>query len=250
MKKLIVFILLITIGFASKAQFSIRDSAIAFPMIGATLSYEFPGGDMADRFGNSFSAGGVFQYKFRSNWIVGLDANFIFSEEVKENNILDQYKTPDGNIIDGNGSYSLVSLSERGTRIVLKGGKIFPVFGPNKNSGILATAGVGFLQHRIFIDTPGSPLPYLEGDNVKGYDRLTNGLMVNQFIGYINFSNKRLINFYGGFEFTEGFTQNKRAYNFDTGLHDDKKRTDVLIGFRFGWVFPLYKRVADKYYIN
>ena len=250
MRKIVILLLLLTKISYADAQYSIRDSTISFPIIGATFSYELPAGILAERFGNSFSAGAVFQWKLKSNWLIGIDANFIFSEDVKESHFLDQYKTPDGNIIDGGGSFSIVNLSERGSRYVLKIGKIFPVIGPNKNSGLLATAGIGFLQHRIYIDTPGNPIPYLEGDNAKGYDRLTNGLMINQFIGYMNFSNKRLVNFYAGFEFTEGFTQNKRAFNFDTGLHDSTKRTDILIGVRVGWVFPIYKRVANKYYIN
>lgn len=236
--------------FLAQGQYSIRDSSISFPMIGATFSYEFPAGDMADRFGNSFSVGSVFQWKLKSNWLVGIEGNFIFSDAVKENTILDQYKTPDGYIIDGGGQYASVTLTERGMRFNLKAGKIFPFIGPNKNSGLLASFGTGYLQHRIYIDTPGSPVPFLEGDNRRGFDRLTSGLFINQFIGYINFSNKRLINFYAGFEFTEGFTKNKRAYNFDTGLKDDRNRTDILIGFKAGWVFPLYKRMADKYYIN
>lgn len=74
--------------------------------------------------------------------------------------------------------------------------------------------------------------------------------MLNQFLGYINFSNSKRINFYAGLNFTEGFTQNRRAMNFDTGLKDNTKRFDLLIGFRIGWIFPLYKRMADQIYFN
>ncbi len=232
------------------AQYSIRDSSISFPMIGATFSYEIPAADMADRFGPNFSIGGTFQWKLKSNWLLGIEGNFLFSDEVRENTILDNYKTPDGYIIDGAGQYAIVTLSQRGMRFNLKAGKIFPIFGPNKNSGLLASFGGGYMQHRIYIDTPGSPVPWLEGDKRRGFDRMSSGLFANQFIGYINFSNKRLVNFFAGFEFTEGFTKNKRDINFDTGLKDDKSRTDILIGFKAGWVFPLYKRVADKFYID
>lgn len=250
MKRSSLLLIGMLFGISTQAQYSVRDSSISFPMIGATFSYELPGGDMADRFGNNFSIGGVFQWKLKSNWLLGVEGNFIFSDDVKENTILDSYKTPDGYIIDGAGQYAAVTLTERGMRFNLKAGKIFPVVGPNKNSGILATLGAGYLQHRIYIDTPGSPVPWLEGDKRRGFDRMSSGLFINQFVGYVNFSNKRLINFFAGFEFTEGFTQNRRPYNFDTGLRDTKKRNDILIGFKAGWVFPLYKRVADKYYIN
>ncbi len=250
MKKIVAIITGLMLAFSSQAQFSIRDSSISFPMIGATISYEAPAGDMADRFGSNFAVGGVFQWKLKSNWLLGIEGNFIFSDVVKENNILDQYKTTDGYIIDGAGQFATVNLSERGMRFNLKAGKIFSFIGPNKNSGLLTTFGVGYLQHRIYIDTPGSPVPWLEGYNRRGFDRMTSGLFINQFVGYINFSNKRLINFFAGFEFSEGFTLNRREINFDTGLKDDKKRTDILIGIKAGWIFPLYKRVADKFYID
>lgn len=246
-----IFIFLVFIGITkSYAQYSIRDSSISFVMIGVTASYQFPSGDMADRFGNNMSVGTVFQWKFKSNWIAGIEGNFLFSDNVRENNILDKYKTPDGNIIDGNGKYSNVSLSQRGLKIDLKIGKIFPLFGPNENSGLLATLAVGYLQHKIYIDTFGNPIPYLEDDYRKGYDRLTTGVCFTEFLGYMNFSNSKLVNFYGGFEFTQGFTKNRREMNFDTGQKDDLARLDMLFGFRLGWVFPIYKRIADKSYIN
>ena len=233
-----------------KAQYSIGDSIITFPMIGATFAYQFPGGDIVERFGNNYNVGSVFQWKLRKNWIIGIEGNFLFGEEVKERNILDKYFTPDGNIINGNGQFGTVSLSERGIKIEMKGGKIIPVIGPNKNSGLLTTIGIGYLQHKILIETPDSPIPYLEGEYRKGYDRLTSGLSISEFIGYINFSNRKLINFYTGFEFTQAFTKNRRVLNFDTGQSDTNSRIDLLTGFRIGWVFPIYKQIADKIYFN
>jgi hypothetical protein len=234
----------------SFGQNSVRDSSIAFPMIGVTAAYQLPSGDMAKRFGNDISVGGLFLWKLKNNWIFGLEGNFFFSEDVKENGILDKYKTADGNIISGEGIYSTVNLSERGMKFELKAGKIIPVIGPNPNSGLFFCMGAGMLQHKILIETPGSPIPYLEGEYAKGYDRLSNGFCFTAFAGYINFSNHRLSNFFGGFEFTNAFTQSRREMNFDTGLKDETKRNDILIGLRVGWFFPLYKRSTDKFYTN
>ncbi len=231
------------------AQMSVRDTTIAFPMIGATFGYQFPGGDLADRFGNNFNVGGVFQWKLQSNWILGIEGDFLFGDEVKENNILDKYKTPDGNIIDEHGHYANVLLYQRGLKFEVRIGKIFPVIGPNKNSGIMACIGLGYLQHKIRIETPESAIPYISGEYSKGYDRLTTGPEITEFLGYVNFSNSRLVNFYGGIECTQAFTKNRREINFDTGLKDDKSRLDLLFGIRIGWVFPLYKRSADKFYM-
>jgi hypothetical protein len=123
---------------------------------------------------------------------------------VKENDILNNYLTSDGNIIDGNGEYSNILLYERGYKFDIKIGKIFPIIGPNKNSGLLATLGFGFIQHKIKIDTPNNSIPYLEGEYSKGYDRLCNGFALTEFLGYMHFSNKRMVNLYGGLECTQG----------------------------------------------
>jgi len=244
----LVILLFILSGNIS-AQHNLRDSLVSFPMIGVVAAYQFPGGDLADRFGNNVNIGGVFQWKFGNNYVVGLEGNFLFGENVKDQYFLDQFKTPDGHIIDGSGGYADIFLSERGIKFEIKGGKIFPVIGNNKNSGLMTTLGVGFLQHKIRIETPGN-IPYLKDEYLKGYNRLTNGLSLTEFIGYMNFSSKRLINFYAGLEFTQAFTRNRRAQNFDTGMNDPTLHTDLLFGIRIGWVFPIYKRMADKTYFN
>ena len=151
-------------------------------MIGATFAYQFPGSDLAKRFGNNLNTGVVFKWKFRNNWILGVGGDFLFGDDVKENNILDKYKTADGNIINGGGQYSTVLLSERGLKLELCGGKIFPALGPNKNSGLMTTLGIGMLQHKIRIDTPESSIPYLEDEYIKGYDRLSTGLSLTEFL--------------------------------------------------------------------
>ena len=246
-----LLLLLLMMAFAARAQKNIRDSVISFPMVGFTAAYQIPGGDLSERFGNNFNVGFLFQWKFGNNWLAGLEGDFLFSDKVKENDILDQYKTPDGNIIDGNGGYADVNLSLRGIKLELKGGKIIPIVGPNKNSGLMTTLGIGYLQHKIFIDTPGHPIPYLEGDYRRGFDRLCTGISLTEFLGYMNFGNRRLVNFYAGFEFTQAFTKNRRMMNFDTGKTDSESRLDLQFGIRFGWVFPIYKRSADNiYYYN
>jgi hypothetical protein len=250
MKKITFSLLFIFLFLESFSQRNIGEENLSFPMIGAIAAYQFPGGDLTERFGSNFNVGCVFQWKFKNNWLVGVEGNFLFGDNVDENNILDKYKTPDGNIIDGSGQFGVVALSQRGFKVELKGGKIFPFIGPNPNSGMMTTIGFGYFQHKIRIETPGSPIPYLEEEYIKGYDRLCGGLSVTEFIGYINFSNKRLVNYYCGFEFTQGFTSNLREMNFDTGKTDTGSRLDLLFGIRLGWVFPLYKRTADKSYSN
>jgi len=250
MIKSFVIFFFICLPFAAFSQQNIKDSTIAFPMIGASAAYQIPGGDLDQRFGNNFNIGGVFQWKTKKNYVFGLDGQFIFGNKVHENNILDSLATNQGGIISSQGDFADVILYERGLKFELKLGKIFPVFGPNKNSGLFTSIGAGVLQHKIRIENQGSSIPAIEDDYKKGYDRLTNGLSLTAFAGYMNFGNKRLVNFYAGVEITQAFTQNRRSFNFDSREQDLKKRNDLLIGFRVAWVIPIYRRVPREFYYN
>jgi hypothetical protein len=234
----------------ASAQFNVRDSVRSFCMLGGTFAYQIPGGDIADRFGNNFNVGGTFQLKTKKNWIFGVDGNFIFGDDVKENTILDKISTSQGFIIGQGGFYADVLLYERGFMFQAKAGKIFPVIGPNPNSGLMATLGVGLLEHKIRIEDKGNSAPQLSDEYKKGYDRLTNGLSLTEFIGYANFGSHRLVNFQAGFEVTQAFTKSRRNYNFDTMTRDDKSRFDLLVGIRVAWIIPLYKRTPRAFYYN
>lgn len=250
MKKLLAGLCILLFSLRVSAQVSLRDSSASFVMIGATFAYQWPGGDLADRFGSNFNVGGVFQWKLKNNFIFGFDGNFLFKDKIKETGILDSLKGSEGYFIDGEGHYSTINLVERGFKFELKAGKIVPWIGPNKNSGILFTLGGGILQHKIRIESPGNVVPFAEGDYLKGYDRLTNGFSLTEFMGYVNFANKRLVNFYGGLEFTQAFTQNRRSYNFDQQKRDDKHRMDLLFGIRLAWIIPIYKRAPRQFYYD
>jgi len=217
-------------------------------MLGAEFQYQSPGGDMADRFYNDYNVGAFLNYKFANNWLIGVEGSFLFADKVKENNILDSISTADGNIIGETGEYSQIYLYERGYLLTLRAGRLFSVLGPNKNSGLLVTAGAGFLEHKIRIDVDKEDVPELTKEYKKGYDRLTNGLALTENINYLYCGNRRLLNFMIGFEATQAFTQNRRAYNFDQRKKDDKKRLDLLYGIKLCWFFPLYRHAATSYY--
>jgi hypothetical protein len=151
----------------ARAQLSVKDSSVAFSMIAVTGSYQAPGGDMADRFGNNFTVGASFQRKLKSNWLWGADFNFLFGGAVKENTILSGLMTSQGYIIGADGNYADVLLHERGYTAFLKAGRIFPVLGPNKNCGLTVTLGVGFLQHKIRIEDKGNKVPQLSTEYQK-----------------------------------------------------------------------------------
>ena len=92
-------------------------------------------------------------------------------------------------------------------------------------------------------DNSQGSVPHLDVPYAKGYDRYTSGIALTQFVGYQMVSRNRTANFFAGFEFTEGFTRNRRGYNFDTMQRDDLKRLDILYGVRVGWSISLFTNV-------
>ena len=137
---------------------------------------------------------------------------------------------------------------ERGFNSTFKVGKIFPIIGPNPNSGLAVIVGIGYLTHKIRIENRDKTAPQINGDYKKGYDRLAAGLTINQFIGYMHFGNKKILSFYAGIEFTQAWTQSMRVYDFDKRSKNNSKYFDTLTGIKIAWIIPLYKRLPDKYY--
>lgn len=248
MKKILLLAFLLGLKQTVWAQAHVKDSLLFAPLFGVSYSYQLSGGDLKKRFGNNSNIGAMLVVKTKSNWLVGADYSFLFGNKIKESGILDSIKTGTGHIIDKNGQYAETRLFERGYTVSAKFGKLFPLLSPNRNSGFIFMLSGGMLQHKIRIEDIGNNSPQLSKEYRKGYDRLTNGLSVSEFVGYLFLSNNRILNAFAGFEFTQAFTQSRRSYNFDTMQRDTQKRMDYLNGFRLGLILPLYKRGPQDFY--
>ena len=248
MKKILIFAFLLITNFAFSQSNFVKAKTI--PMISLNYSLQFPQHDMAERFGINSMIGSSFYLKLESNFIFGIEANYLFGNQIEEDEIFDLLKTSNGEIINLYGEYADYILSERGYFLGAKIGYLFPVLSPNENSGILFYTNFGFLEHKIRIDNNGNNTPQIINDYAKGYDRLTNGFALNEFIGYSFLSDNGKINFYVGFETYQAWTKNRRDFNFDTKQKDNTDRKDFLYGIRFGWIIPIQKQKADNYYIR
>ena len=217
-------------------------------MIGLSYGYQFSAADMAKRFGNNSSIQLNIDFKTQKQWTFGINGSYFFGKEIKETGIFDSISTPDGYIIDKSGEFGDVRLYERGFTVSVTAGRLFAFKKPNPNSGIMFNIGLGFIQHKIRIETIGNNIPQLSTAYKKGYDRLTNGLLLSQDLGYLYLSNNRLVNFYFGFECLEGFTKSRRSYDFDLMKQDTNKRMDILYGGKIAWILPLYKKAPQAFY--
>jgi len=249
MRKLCFLICVFLFSHSVFSQVNSNDSASVIPIFQFTFGLQFPGGDMAEQYGLNFTVGGSFLVKTRKNVVLGLDGNFIFGSDVKDKySILENISTDQGFIIDTYGTPANISIYERGFYLVLKGGRVFPVIGPNTNSGILVTLGAGWLQHKTRIENADNTVPQIQGDYEKGYDRLFGGPALNQFIGYLHLGNSRVINFMAGFEFVQSWTSSLRSYDFNLMGKDESKRVDLFFGIKVAWMIPIYSKAPDNYY--
>lgn len=249
MKRIFV-IVLVSLSFCGKIlaqQKSVKDSIYHVLIIGLHMEGQSPDGDMAKRFGYSMSAGVPLFYKTGKNLLFGIENNYFFSTNVKEHTLTNLY-TPELTITDANGNPGGIRFNERGWNIYGMVGGIINKLGHNKNSGLMLLAGGGYMQHKIAMYDVGRNIPQIHGNLMKGYDRLTGGISANQFIGYMFISQNKIANFYFGFEFQEGFTKGLRGWQYDLMAKDDKQRLDLLYGFRFGWLLPLYKKAPKEFY--
>ena len=233
-----------------KSQDSAKNNTENFMNIGMTnLSFgygiEFPFGDMKDRFSKNLKFTLGAERVTQSNWIFGLEFSYMFGDTVKED-VLSNLRLSNGEILGSDNAYADVFTRERGLFLGVNVGKILP-FRKKSRSGLRITAAAGLLIHYVRIQDEASSLPQIEGDYKKGYDRLTRGLALRQFVGYQHVTENKRVNFYIGLEFTQGFTSNIREVNFDTGLSTSKdRRFDGLVGLKAAWILPFFDDFVDE----
>lgn len=250
---------LLSIGFliltsVAVSQRNMADSIVSTPLFGVQYGGTWSAGDLKERFGYFNHIGIAGGYKFQKNWYLGLAGDFMFGNKIKLthydlfHHLMDSY----GNITDQNGDVGTILTFSRGFHVNLEFGKVINKLGHNKNSGLFLKIGGGYLNHRIRIESNDHVVPLLEKEYRKGYDRLTTGFNTSQFIGYLFMADNNFLNFYAGFYIQEGFTKNRRTIFWDqpdvpvsTNL-----RLDIMYGFKFGWLIPVYKRVPKDYYYN
>lgn len=234
------------------AQRNVEDSTISCTWLTVNYASGFTGGDLADRYGFLSHVGFFSGYKTKKNWVFGLDAAFMFGNQVRLTGVFDHLVDSHGNITDQNGDTAIVRALPRGFYANAVVGKVLPVLSPNPNSGIYVNFGVGYLLHKLRVETQDHVVPQLELEYRKGYDRLTTGINTSQFIGYSLMANESPINFFAGFYAQQGFTYNRRTINFDTPdvPVSTELRLDLQYGFKVGWMIPIYQRQPKEFYFD
>ncbi|MBL6876401.1 MAG: hypothetical protein ISR01_06375 [Chitinophagales bacterium] len=219
-------------------------------LLSPIISLQIPGVELAERFGLAYQFGLAIEYKFAKNWSLGGEGGFLFGTKVKETDHIEEALTLNGLVITEEGSLDNVDLNLRGAVVKVNVGKSF-FFSPEKPSnGLLLKLGVGYLQHKILIDVNKRITPQLSGEYAKGYDRLSSGLLLSQYIGLIRLEKGKFVNLSIGFELTEGFTSNRRPFDFHLQRALKESRVDLMYGVKISWMIPVYlgQSSSNQYY--
>ncbi len=217
-------------------------------IINPHYSLQIPSLDMKESYGNSSGLGIDFLQITKNNLVFGLGTQFIFGNDIKDSTLLSHLMDDRENIFGENGEISSITLYERGYQLHIKGGYFHPIIKNNK--GLLTLSGLGFMQHKTRIQVETNNVPNLEGDYLKMYDGLSNGLSATLFVGWLHMSEKGKGHFYAGIDCSNGFTKNRRSYNYNINGSNTKNRKDLLIGIKMGWVIPINKRTTQEFYYN
>lgn len=232
--------------FSSTAQYRFtrafeEKQGFLFPI---SFSFQNPQADLATRFGKSNAVSIGMEYKTKSNWIVGGEYNWTFGNNVNDIGMFDSIIGESGILIDKTGAPVLYRFEHRGWNSFIHAGKVFPI-NKNKNSGLIALAGVGYWRHRVHFVYPTAQVPQVSQFE-RGYDRLTGGAAWKVFFGYQFLDPELRLNLRIGYEYISGRTQSLRGYNYDTRQFENAVRTDALGSVKASLIVPIYTKKADE----
>ncbi len=219
-----------------------KGSAILLHILGG---FHMPAGDMATRFGPDGSFGLGLERITESNWIFGAEGQYFFGNQTKEDP-LTILRTDEGHIIGNDRLVASVQLRERGLYGGVLIGKLFPV--ENTRAGLRVTLSGGWMQHKIRVQDDSRTVTQLTGDYIKGYDRLTGGFALNEFIGWQSLGVRGRVNWFAGIEMMQGFTNTRREWDFSEQRKLDENRLDLRFGIRIGWTMAFYTSGSETIY--
>jgi hypothetical protein len=213
-----------------------------------TASYTL--GPLGERFGFMGNVGLNLGYNFRRNWQIGVEGCFLFTNQVKEVNLLNSIATSTGSFISLNGELVTVKLQGRGYIGRFFFGKTIPIKKEKPGNGIMLQSSLGVVAHQILINVREDVLPQLNKTYRKGYDRLGVGPVFSQFIGYTMLEKKKFFNFYAGFQAEIFLSRGMRPVDFDTGRKNNVWILGFLPGFKIGYYIPVFLNTGknDFYY--
>ena len=223
-------------------------TSVRSPHIGLVFGGSAPQGAWSERYGFFGQIGLTAGLKTENNGYVYVKGTSWSGADVKELGLLSDLMTPQGQIIDNEGDIAQITVTGRGGQYGAGVGKIFPAPWANPNSGWMVKLGAGSLHHHVHFLYTENRISPLEGERLKGYDRMRWGAYGELWAGFWLMSSNQRINAFAGFSLGAAQTFALRSQNFDTLEMNDPEAWDGWMGLEAGWVFHIYKRAAKEYW--
>ncbi len=245
-----IFILFFLVTQVTIAQRRSKDNKGLVLLANFSVLGQVSGGDLKTRFGNNTALGiGSELVTQKGNWIFGGEFAYLSGKKVKEDPVTTLYNI-EKQIYGSDLQATSVFFRQRGYWAGGYVGKLIPISANNQRSGIRVTIGLGHMQHKIRIQDDTQTIVQFDAGYDRGYDRLSGGLYLSEFVGYQILSKNRRINMTIGFDFMQGFTKSMRDWDWDKKSKDTTARKDLLSGLRLNWSLPFYigEKSEEIYY--
>lgn len=226
----------------------IGQTSVTSPHIGLMGGGFAPQGDWSIRYGIFGQMGLTAGLKTANNNYLYVKATSWSGANVEEPGLLSDLTTSQGQIIDNEGDIAQITITGRGGQFGMGIGKIFPTVWSNPNSGWMIKLGAGSLHHKVHFGYSENRISPLEGERIKGYDRMRWGGYGELFTGFWFMSDNQRINVFAGLSAGMAKTFSMRTQNFDTLELNDPEAWDGWMGIEAGWVFHIYRRSAKEYW--
>ena len=195
------------------------------------------GADLAKGFPQFASLPTGLYFKSARNLTLGINHTPFWGNKVSYNNLFGDMLGPSGEILDQNGFPTIIRYYMRGNSTTLTAGKLLGGK-PGKPRQFEIALGAGFMQHFVKMQFDAGRTPQLEGEYAKGYDRLTNGLQLVQHFRW-HYLNPETISLFAGLDISQGFTKNRRSWNYGDHGPDKDLHFDFYTGISAGIIIPL-----------
>lgn len=226
------------------SQFRVRTDTLAGFFIPVNIAVSKPSLQLAERYGHSYRTGTGCFYRTFSGWAFGVEGDFWFGDRVlTRDQILKSVSNEQGLVLDHMGLDANLMTFQRGWIASAFIGKLIRVLNHNPNSGIIITAGGGYLQHRIRLESghQQSIIYQIQDEYQRGYDRLNAGWQGRIFIGYLHAGNYQTYNFIVGIEHLYGRSSSVRGFDYATGQPDIAVMTNGLTSLKVSWFLSMYR---------
>ena len=224
---LLLFCLISCVGFAQNL-----DSV--YYAVKVNASYKVSSFDFSKRFKDPFAIGIGFS-RVQNNIIYGLEGNYWFGAETRNDSLVNDLTLSDAFFVGENGEMISYQTGLQGFDI---GANFDYRFAGELQGGWYASGYLGGYWYKTLI-LLSSPSPSFNNDLRKGYDQLVAGGLAELAIAYKHISNTYGANYSFSLGYQLGIGQSLRGYNYQTQESEKFNTTDGFLNLKFSYYFPI-----------